>query len=662
MTLPEAMVGRTLGRCRIERLLGVGGMGAVYQATHEALQIPVAVKLLGGPSTDGTLGPDMAERFLREAQLAASLRHPNIVRVLDANIDQGDHFIIMELLPGVSLASLLRQRGALSVEETRHLGRQVADALAHAHARGIIHRDIKPDNVMVAPDGTAVLTDFGIASMVMSQNRRLTRQGSVVGTPWYLAPEQARGDSNVDARADVYALGVMLYELLTGLLPFDAEDAMQQMVARLTTDPVPLSRRRGDLPAPLVALVGRMLAREPEQRVQTAAEVATHLAPVPVGVPEPQHGATREPTTVTDAAAVRAGEVHQRVNAVGLPLPPPDPTKALDLKVADVKAMLRLAEDLSAGSAHLHGLYRAGEADLVLFTDRQPALVLRVTRGAPSRVTLREAMAAAMVRGEGLVAVQPLEAEAVVALRAWLDGARVLGPLPAELLRPLGLFMRLQRNRLSGVLSVMDRNMTSLALFRQGALGGLFIAPGHRGEFVTETLGGLGAWIENCTPEGQVSFQLLPGEAPSAARVVPEELLRAALAVTSDAVGALAEDARKEFGLASAQVFSAALRDATARVRDLVPQAAFGAGGGARALDVQPLWEQLQRGSVAGRDVLTAMALEALCAGALRAAGETLPPRRLAKARAAFLAALLKRRDALDAVGVTDALQRLAGG
>jgi hypothetical protein len=220
--------------------------------------------------------------------------------------------------------------------------------------------------------------------------------------------------------------------------------------------------------------------------------------------------------------------------------------------------------------------------------------------------------------------------------------------------------MRIQRARLSGVLAVTDRAMTTLALFRQGALSGLFIAPGHRLEFVTETLGGLGAWLENCTPEGQVSFQLLPGEAPATARVVPEELLRAALTVTADAVLALAEEARKEFGLASAQVFTAALRDATQKVREVVPLASLGAP--ARVLDVGPLWEQLQRGSVAGRDVLTAMALEALCAGALRAAGETLSPRRVGKARATFLAGLLKRRDALDAVGVTDALQRLAGG
>jgi serine/threonine protein kinase len=651
------MVGRTVGRCRIERLLGVGGMGAVYQGTHEALQIPVAVKVLGGANADGTLAPEMAERFLREAQLAASLRHPNIVRVLDANIDQGDPFIIMELLPGSSLAALLRHRGVLSVDEARHLGRQVAEALAHAHARGVIHRDIKPDNVMVAPDGTAVLTDFGIASMVMSQQRRLTRQGSVVGTPWYLAPEQARGDANVDARADIYALGVMLYELLTAALPFDGTDGMQQMVARLTQDPVPLARRRQDLPSGLVALVGRMLAREPDQRVQTASEVASGLTSTPAL--ESLHGPTREPTTLTDAAA-RVGEVLKQVSSAGLPLPAPEASKALDLKVADGKAMLRLAEDASAVRPQVHGSYRSGEAELVVFTDRQPSLVLRVTRGVAVRITLREAMTAAMARGEGLVAVQPVEGDAVVALRTWVEGARVLGPIPAEILRPLGLFMRIQRARLSGVLAVTDRAMTTLALFRQGALSGLFIAPGHRLEFVTETLGGLGAWLENCTPEGQVSFQLLPGEAPATARVVPEELLRAALTDTADAVLALAEEARKEFGLASAQVFTAALRDATQKVREVVPLASLGAP--ARVLDVGPLWEQLQRGSVAGRDVLTAMALEALCAGALRAAGETLSPRRVGKARATFLAGLLKRRDALDAVGVTDALQRLAGG
>lgn len=253
-------------RYRLTAELGQGGMGTVYRAHDELLDRPVAVKLL----TDSNLGSEGRNNLLREAKLTAQLNHPNIVTVYDAGESEGAPFIVMELVEGTSLY----QSPPESLETTLTLASQICAALEHAHQHKVIHRDLKPENILVGPEGTYKLMDFGLARSITS---RLTSEGIIVGTVFYLAPEQAMGE-DIDGRADLYSLGVMLYELTTGQLPFQADDPLAVISQHLHAPVVPPSAIRPDLPAALEAVILRLLAKDPQARFATAAEVQAELA------------------------------------------------------------------------------------------------------------------------------------------------------------------------------------------------------------------------------------------------------------------------------------------------------------------------------------------------------------------------------------------------
>jgi hypothetical protein len=266
---------RTLaGRYRIQEVIGRGGMSTVYRATDEVLGRDVAVKVLLPALAEQD--PTYAARFEREARAAAGLASPTVVTVFDTGTDEdGSQYIVMELVSGHSLAELLSKGQPLPVEEATRIGERVADALQAAHAAGILHRDIKPANVMVADDGTVKLLDFGIARSL--DGVTLTQAASVVGTAAYMAPERALGQSG-DARADVYSLGCLLYAMLTGRPPFSGEIAAAVLHQQINADPAPPSRLRAEVPAALEALVLAMLAKAPDARPKTAAEVGERLA------------------------------------------------------------------------------------------------------------------------------------------------------------------------------------------------------------------------------------------------------------------------------------------------------------------------------------------------------------------------------------------------
>jgi len=225
-------------------------MGVVYRAHDTTLERDVAVKVLSST----TLGTEGRARLLREAQAAAQLNHPNVVSVHDAGQAAeigGTPFIVMELVEGASL----RERRPQALEGTLAIARQVCAALEHAHAHGIMHRDLKPGNVLIAPDGHAKLADFGLARTADSQ---LTTEGTIVGTVSYLAPEQALGEE-IDHRADLYALGVMLYELTTGQLPFTGDDPVAVILQHLHAPVVPPSTHDPEIPPAVDALIVRLL-------------------------------------------------------------------------------------------------------------------------------------------------------------------------------------------------------------------------------------------------------------------------------------------------------------------------------------------------------------------------------------------------------------------
>ena len=260
-----------LGRYRLVETLGRGGMAVVYRGEDDELRRPVAIKVLA----DNLAADDtFRKRFLREAKLAARVGHPNIAHVYDSGEAGGRPYIVMEYVEGETLADLIRRRGKLDPPEAVELALQACDGLEHAHVSGLVHRDVKPQNLLVREDGTVKIVDFGIARS--QHGTRLTEVGSVLGTAAYLAPEQAAGEE-VTPATDVYALGVVLYELLTGKTPYTYETLTQLLVGQQDQPVQPVRELSPDVPPALEDVVMRCLARLPQYRPPSAAALAEQL-------------------------------------------------------------------------------------------------------------------------------------------------------------------------------------------------------------------------------------------------------------------------------------------------------------------------------------------------------------------------------------------------
>jgi len=266
------------GRYRIQRKLGAGGMADVYLAEDQELGRRVAIKILNGRHANDA---QFIERFRREAKNAAALNHPNIVSIYDRGEAEDTYYIAMEFLDGRTLKELIVGHGAAPVRVAIEYARQILSALRFAHRHGIVHRDIKPHNVLVDAEGRVKVTDFGIARAGTSQ---MTETGSIVGTAQYLSPEQARG-GEVDQRSDLYSLGVVLYELLTGKTPFEGDTPVEVAMKHLSNAPKPPSELRKDIPPELDMVVLRALAKDPNDRYQSADEMEGDLDRVARGLP-----------------------------------------------------------------------------------------------------------------------------------------------------------------------------------------------------------------------------------------------------------------------------------------------------------------------------------------------------------------------------------------
>ena len=293
---------------RIERELGGGGMSRVFLADETRLSRRVVIKLLPPEAAEGV----PADRFEREVKLAASLQHPHVVPVLSAGVSDGLLYYVMPYIDGESLAARLARVGALPVGEAVRIIRDVADALAYAHGRGVVHRDIKPDNIMLA-GRHALVTDFGVAKAVSASANRtagLTTSGVTIGTPTYMAPEQAAADPNLDHRADIYSLGVVAYEMLSGRPPFMAPTAQGMLAAHVTQTPDPVNAHRQAIPADIAQIVMRCLEKHPADRWQSAAELGEKLdiATTPSG------GTPSVPTVPVPAVRVAAERSARRAH------------------------------------------------------------------------------------------------------------------------------------------------------------------------------------------------------------------------------------------------------------------------------------------------------------------------------------------------------------
>ena len=314
-------------RYELQRMLAQGGMAEVWLAVDLTLDRKVAVKWLK-PSL--ATDPVVAERFRREAIAAASLNHPNIVAVHDVFEQDGRQAVVMQLVEGKSLRQVLDTQKRLSPELTCHIGTCVAAALDHAHGAGFVHRDVKPGNIMMTSDGRVLLTDFGIAKGLQSAEADLTSDNIMMGTAKYLSPEQVRG-KKLDGRADLYSLGLVLYECLAGRVPFLGETDADTALARLQRDPTDLTRLRATLPTKLVVAIHQLLARNPAQRPATGAELVATLRDAAKEGPPPIDPAPYEHSPVSPFGAKRlrrapsdiAGRAGDRARATRPPGPIP---------------------------------------------------------------------------------------------------------------------------------------------------------------------------------------------------------------------------------------------------------------------------------------------------------------------------------------------------
>ena len=317
MPSSDTMIGRTFDkRYVIKRKLGSGGMAVVYLAEDQELGRPVALKLLDDRHASDE---QFVERFRREAQSAAGLNHPNIVSIFDRGHAAGTYYIAMEYLDGRTLKELLVRNGPTPVPIAIDYARQILGALSFAHRNGIVHRDIKPHNIIVGSDGRLKVTDFGIARSGASQ---MTEAGSIVGTAQYLSPEQARG-APVDPRSDLYSLGIVLYEMLTGSVPFTGDTPVEIAMKHLSQVPEPPSTLRPDVPHDLDAVVMRALAKAPEQRYDSAEEMDADLARVARGVSVSRETEDAMTQVLSGAGVASAQTMVQRPRTAVAPPPVP---------------------------------------------------------------------------------------------------------------------------------------------------------------------------------------------------------------------------------------------------------------------------------------------------------------------------------------------------
>jgi beta-lactam-binding protein with PASTA domain/tRNA A-37 threonylcarbamoyl transferase component Bud32 len=303
------------GRYRIVRRLGAGGMANVYMAEDEELDRPVAIKILNDRYANDEL---FVERFRREARSAAALSHPNIVSIYDRGEAEGTYYIAMEVIDGASLKELIRQNGRLRPAQAIAYTRQILSALRFAHKNGIVHRDIKPHNILIGAEERLKVTDFGIARAGASQ---MTEAGSIMGTAHYLSPEQARG-AQVTAASDLYSVGVVLYEMLTGDVPFTGDTPVEIAMKHLNDAPRPPSARVPGIPADLDRIVMRALAKDPQDRYRSAEELDSDLARVEAGLPIARETTDAATAILAGTAATAATQTLRRP-----PQAPPAPPR-----------------------------------------------------------------------------------------------------------------------------------------------------------------------------------------------------------------------------------------------------------------------------------------------------------------------------------------------
>jgi len=399
---------------QLEAEIGRGGMSVVYRARDRRLNRAVAIKVL---PPELAHDPAIRTRFMREAQTSAQLAHAHIVSIYDVGERDGLAYIIMAMVSGGNLAMLLTAEPRQPIDEVRRLLAEVADALAYAHLRGVIHRDIKPDNILLdESSGRAMVTDFGIARAIEASTR-LTVTGIAVGTPAYMSPEQAVGDREIDGRSDIYSLGVLGYQMLTGRLPFSASNSMALLLKHVSEPPPPVAELRAEAPRALREAIERALAKSPEDRWPTAAAMRDALLSDRVATPS-WRSEHREPVRYTsprpDGSRPELHVVPPRRASVS-----PDPRRALEPPA-------KLPNGITMEPEHLASLTPEQRADLRLWHGRVNLLDrIKAMRGYAT-LTLLAACASVAGFAVGIDGAPPLVLAPVVpiymSMKLWRRG------------------------------------------------------------------------------------------------------------------------------------------------------------------------------------------------------------------------------------------------
>jgi tRNA A-37 threonylcarbamoyl transferase component Bud32 len=385
----QARLAASLGDAyTIEGEIGRGGMGVVYKARDERLKRSVAIKVL---PPELAYRADIRALFMREAETAARISHPTVVPI--HSVGEADDFVyfVMGYVDGESLALRLKRRGRLSIEESRRICRETADALAAAHQQGVIHRDVKPDNILLeGTRGRVMVTDFGIAKALTASGGTLTEAGIAIGTPAFMSPEQAAGEREIDGRSDIYSLGVVTYQMVTGELPFQAPTVPGLLMKQISEEPTPVDQMRPDIPRELGQTVMRCLEKDPERRWPTADALRRALESGTYTPPPP-----RAPTRASDAARPATGRATPPRDDTGYGRPPARTGRAVGGPVIGTDALggraARRAER-AALRASRHGIdkKRAEEEEIAAQAKAsgEPLMVVRFRRKLASYATV----------------------------------------------------------------------------------------------------------------------------------------------------------------------------------------------------------------------------------------------------------------------------------
>lgn len=310
----------SIGGCRVEKKIGEGGMGSVYLGRHKTLDIARAIKVL--PKHIDLKDPEYSQRFFREARIAARLRHPNMVQVHECGAEEGYYYLIMDYVEGPTCRELVEEKGKLDWKRAVEVTRQIAEGLQYAASKGIIHRDVTPGNIIIDSDGTARITDLGLAKETAADTTGLTRSGASLGTPYYMSPEQINSARDVDYRTDIYSLGATLYHLVCGKVPYTGTTF--EVMTKQVREPLPSPQiHEPDLPDALCDVIRKMMAKASDDRYQNYEDLIEDLNAVLEGEPVSAEGFTDQSmVTATVEEGADSGEMERALEKTQISNPP----------------------------------------------------------------------------------------------------------------------------------------------------------------------------------------------------------------------------------------------------------------------------------------------------------------------------------------------------